>query len=104
MMRKTVNERICGSVNLWDPMEKVKLLNWDDLCKQIKLKSSTLLSCTDESELVHALEELVVSDVQHQAQRSRALMNKCIIIDGMAVIKAIIHTGKFRTCSWPGFQ
>ena len=80
MMRKTVNERICGSVNLWDPMEKVKLLNWDDLCKQIKLKSSTLLSCTDVSELVHALEELV------------------------AVIKAIIHTGKFRTCSWPGFQ
>ena len=74
MMRKTVNERICGSVNLWDPMEKVKLLNWDDLCKN------------------------VVSDVQHQAQRSRALLNKFIIIDGIAVIQAIIYTGKFRTC------
>ena len=35
-----VNERICGSVNLWDPMKKVRLLNWDDLCKKIKLKSS----------------------------------------------------------------
>ena len=58
----------------------------------------TLLSCTDKSEPVHALEELVVSDVQHQAHDSRALMNKFIILDGMAVVQAIIHTGKFRTC------
>ena len=142
-----VNESICDSVNLGDPMKKVKLLNWDDLCKKIKLRSSaeevllkstnalfsrllviglserhidmqntifdydfnainpllmkpdgTLLSCTDKSELVHALGELVVSDVQHQEQDSRALMNKFIIIDGMAVVQAIIHTGKFRTC------
>ena len=35
------NERICGSIiNLWDPMKKVKLLNWDDLCKKIELKPS----------------------------------------------------------------
>ena len=26
--------KICGSVNLWDTMEKIKLLNWDDLCKK----------------------------------------------------------------------
>ena len=55
----------------------------------------TLLSCTDKGELVHALEELVVSDMQNQAQVSRALLNKFIIIDGMAVV----HIGKFRTCN-----
>ena len=43
-----------------------------------------LLLCTDKSELVHALEELVVSDVKHQAQGFRALMNKFISIDGIA--------------------
>ena len=145
-----VNERIGGSVNMWDQMKKVKLLNWYDLiCKKSKPKSGakdvqlkstnalfsrllviglglserhidlqntisdyefnainpvlmkpddTLLSCIDNSELVHALDELVVFDVQHQTQGSRALMNKFIIIDGMAVVQAIIHTGKFRTC------
>ena len=35
-------------------------------------------------------------DVQHQAQGSRALMNKFIIIDDMAVVQAIIHTGKLQ--------
>ena len=39
-----------------------------------------------------------MSDVQHQAQGSRSLLNKFIIIDGMAVVQAIIHTGKFRIC------
>ena len=51
----------------------------------------TLLSCTDKGELVHALEGLVVSDMENQAQVSRALLNKFIIIDDMA--------GKFRTCT-----
>ena len=29
-----VDERICGGVNLSDPMKKVKPLNWDDLIMQ----------------------------------------------------------------------
>ena len=36
-----LQNRICGDGNLWDPMKKVKLLNWDDLSKSTKLKSKT---------------------------------------------------------------
>ena len=29
-----LQQRLSGEINLWDKMTKVKLLNWDDLCKK----------------------------------------------------------------------
>ena len=39
-MKLFVKDRICGSVNLWAPMKKLKYFNWNDICKKIKLKDS----------------------------------------------------------------
>ena len=61
-------------VNLWDPMKQVMLLNWDELYKKIKLKSSTK---------------------EVQLKSTRALINKFKIIHGIAVVQVIIHTGRF---------
>ena len=36
-----VEQRICGTTNLWDRMVKQKFLNWEDSCKIIKLKGSS---------------------------------------------------------------
>ena len=39
-MKLFVQERICGSDNLWKPMTKLKYSNWTDICKKMKLKDS----------------------------------------------------------------
>ena len=33
-----VSDRICGDKNLWERMTKVKFKNWDEGCKNIKIK------------------------------------------------------------------
>ena len=33
-----VEQRLNGDLNLWSPMKKTPLINWDDLCKIVKLK------------------------------------------------------------------
>ena len=35
-----VEQRICGSMNLWDRMTKLKYLNWEDACKEVKMKGT----------------------------------------------------------------
>ena len=39
-MKLFVQERICGSDNLWKPMTKLKYSNWIDICKKMKLKDA----------------------------------------------------------------
>ena len=40
--RKTfVKERLNGNFNLWSPMKEMTLINWDDLCKIVKLTGKT---------------------------------------------------------------
>ena len=36
-----VEQRLNGDLNLWSPMKKTPLINWDDLCKIVKLKGKT---------------------------------------------------------------
>ena len=33
-MKSFVKDRICGSENVWAPMEKLKYFNWNDTCKK----------------------------------------------------------------------
>jgi hypothetical protein len=39
-LKSFVEQRICGTSNLWDRMTKVKYNNWDDMCKTVKLKDT----------------------------------------------------------------
>ena len=36
-LKAFLKERICGTKNLWDQMKKIKIENWKDNCKTVKV-------------------------------------------------------------------
>jgi hypothetical protein len=138
-----VEQRICGKVNLWDRMTRVKFLNWDDLHKKTTLKSKTkefqlrtttslfsrllVIAKSDRNlDLQAAISQHEFHSVNHVLMRPdgtllpckgksdlvKALLDACpqtksepvtndnryLIIDGMAVVQAIMHAAKFGFC------
>ncbi|KAL5016812.1 hypothetical protein ScPMuIL_006401 [Solemya velum] len=141
-----LKQKICCEVNLWDKMTKLKFLNWDDLCRRVKLKDKTvefqlktmaslfsrllviarsdrdldfqqaisehefnninpmlinpdgnLLTCKNKSDLIHALEEQ--SECINVPESVEILPTKrFIVIDGMAVVQALIQIVTHETC------
>ena len=59
---------------------------------------STLLPCKNKSGLIHALEKLTEGNAIQQPAPTSDNLNRFLIIDGMAVVQALMHAIKFKTC------
>jgi hypothetical protein len=81
-----------------DLQSAISIYEFHPVNQMLMKPDGSLLPCKSKSDLIHCLEKLVSTEENTESERATA-PNRCyLVIDGMAVVQALMHAQEFETC------